>query len=198
MVIDVLETFRSRVKRGSENQYAADYDTIKALQAIACEFGVAILVVHHLRKGGADGDAQDKISGTLGLTGGADSFLIIDKGAGITTLYSRGRDIEEMERVIQSDKDSCRWEVLGEADELIISVERTAVLTALKEAGVPLSPASIAKETGLKEANVRKMLSKLFKNGEVLKPSYGRYAYPPRGLSSYAHDVRVTRGHRSH
>jgi len=39
---------------------------------------IAILIVHHLRKAASDGDVQDKISGTLGLTGAADTFLVLD------------------------------------------------------------------------------------------------------------------------
>jgi RecA-family ATPase len=77
VVIDVLEAFRLRA-RGKDGIYAADYAAVKALQMIASELHVAILIVHHLRKAGSDGDAQDKISGTLGLTGAADSFLVLD------------------------------------------------------------------------------------------------------------------------
>jgi AAA domain len=85
IVIDVLEAFRSR-SRGKDNVYAADYAAIKALQIIASELHVAILIVHHLRKAASDDNAQDKISGTLGLPGAAVTYLILDKGPNGVTL----------------------------------------------------------------------------------------------------------------
>jgi predicted ATP-dependent serine protease len=53
VVVDVLETFRSRARGNDNNYYASDYETIKALQAIASETSIAILIIHHVRKGAA-------------------------------------------------------------------------------------------------------------------------------------------------
>ena len=86
--VDVLETFRSRA-RGNDNYYASDYETTKALQAIASETSIAILIIHHVRKGAADNDPIDKISGTLGLSGGSDSLLILDRDSNGAALYGR-------------------------------------------------------------------------------------------------------------
>lgn len=62
VVIDVLAAFRSITTGRKDNTYAADYETVKALQTIASEMNVAIMIVHHLRKGTSD-DPIDKISG---------------------------------------------------------------------------------------------------------------------------------------
>jgi hypothetical protein len=92
VTIDVLERFRARSRIGKENAYAADYDAIKSLQALASELHIAILIIHHLRKGADDGDPIDKISGTLGLSGGADAVLILDSNSTGQTIYGRGRE----------------------------------------------------------------------------------------------------------
>jgi hypothetical protein len=60
------------------------------------------LVVTHLRKGADDGDPIDKISGTLGLSGGADAFLILDSNSTGQTIYGRGRDLEEIAKLSSS------------------------------------------------------------------------------------------------
>src|SRR5690606_36856682 len=68
VIIGVLAMFRP-VRSGSDNSYETDYAAIKALQALASEMGVAIVVVHHLRKGAShSGDPFEKVSGTLGLS----------------------------------------------------------------------------------------------------------------------------------
>jgi predicted ATP-dependent serine protease len=92
VTVDVLERFRTRSRSGKENAYAADYETIKQLQSLASELNIAILVITHLRKGGDGDDPIEKISGTLGLSGGADTFLILDGNSnGQTLLRTRAR-----------------------------------------------------------------------------------------------------------
>jgi len=176
VVIDVLEAFRTRA-RGKDNVYAADYETIKALQVIASELHVAILIVHHLRKAASDGDAQDKISGTLGLTGAADTFLVLDSGPNGVTLEGRGRDIMEINRSVLFNRDTCRWEILGEAADVRRSSERNKILDALRDATEAMTPTMIAAETGMKNANVRFLLGKLVSDREVLKGKRSQYAH---------------------
>ena len=57
------------------------------------EIGIAIVVVHHTRKASAD-DPLDRVSGTTGLTGAADSVITMSRSR---VLEVRGRDIEETE-----------------------------------------------------------------------------------------------------
>ena len=96
VVVDVLMMFRPR-GGNRDNQYEADYNAIKSLQLIASEFNIAIVVVHHVRKSGSDVDPFEKVSATLGLSGGADTTMILDRDGAGTTLYGRGRDIEEVD-----------------------------------------------------------------------------------------------------
>ena len=93
VVIDVFAMFRSP-RSSKDFPYESDYNAMHGLQAIASETGVAIVAVHHLRKGVAEADPFEKVSGTLGLSGAADTVLILDRDAW-RELYGRGRDIEE-------------------------------------------------------------------------------------------------------
>jgi AAA domain/Primase C terminal 2 (PriCT-2) len=137
VVIDTLERFR-KPPTGKSPLYSADYDAITGLQKIATEYGIAIIVLHHDRKSDAD-DAFDTVSGTLGLTGAADTILIIKRRSSDVVLYARGRDIEESETAMQFDKETCRWTVLGKAAEVQRSNERAKIVSALREAGQSLS-----------------------------------------------------------
>jgi regulator of RNase E activity RraA len=57
-------------------------------------------------------DPLEAISGTNGVTGAADAVLVLARGSKGTTLYGRGRDIEEIETAMRFD--GGRWSVLGD------------------------------------------------------------------------------------
>ena len=179
VIVDVLAMFKP-VRGSSESLYEADYAAIKGLQALAGEHSVAIVVVHHTRKSGAETDPFEKVSGTLGLSGAADTTLILDRDGNGATLYGRGRDIEEIESAVVFDKLGCRWHVQGEAVEVRRTDERGAVLAALEDADEPMSPGEVAVATGHRRNAVDQLLFKMSKAGEVLKAGRGRYVHPSR------------------
>lgn len=181
VIVDVLAMFKP-ARGSSESLYEADYALIKGLQALAGEFGVAIVVVHHTRKSnGADADPFEKVSGTLGLSGAADTTVILDRDGNGATLYGRGRDIEEIEAAVTFDKASCRWSILGEAAEIRRSDERGKVLALLSEADAPLSPTELAVLSNSTSGAMRKLLHVMGRAGEVSKVGLGRYIHPDRG-----------------
>jgi len=175
IIVDVLARFRPMATGRNTAAYDADYAAISGLQGIASKYDVAIVIVHHLRKNAQDNDPFDKVSGTLGLSGAADTILILDRDGQGVTLYGRGRDIEEIETAVQFDKAQCRWIVLGSAGEVRQSSERKTILEVLKGSPTAMSPADIAAETGMKAANVKFLLRKLSEDGKVMKPERGKY-----------------------
>jgi hypothetical protein len=178
IVVDVLAMFRSP-RGGKQTPYDADFEAVHELQKIAGETELAIIIVHHLRKGAADTDPFDKISGTLALSGAADTVLILDRDSNGTTLYGRGRDIEEFESALQFERGVCRWRVLGEAAEVRRTGQRTAILTALEQSQEAMSPAEIAEAAGMARNNVKQLVLKMVKAGQVLKAEgRGRYMHP--------------------
>ena len=122
IVVDTLAMVRSPKGR-EQTQYEADYGSVMALRALANQHNVAIVLVHHLRKAEAE-DAFDTISGTLGLTGAPDTVIVIRRDPTGTTLHARGRDIVEIEKAVQFNKDSCVWTILGDAAEVIRRTQR--------------------------------------------------------------------------
>jgi hypothetical protein len=79
VIIDTLAMVRSP-KKQDESTYDSDYAAVLELRKLANETGVAIIVVHHLRKADSD-DAFDTISGTLGLTGAPDTIMVLKRDA---------------------------------------------------------------------------------------------------------------------
>jgi hypothetical protein len=176
IVIDTLERFRKPAS-GKSPLYSADYEAITCLQQIANEFRVAIVLLHHDRKSDAD-DAFDTVSGTLGLTGAADTILIIKKRNGNVTLLARGRDVEESETAMQFNKASCRWMLLGGAAEVHRSQERERILAALKASNEPLSVGELMADVEMQRNAIDILLSKLVKDGSIVRVRRGTYALP--------------------
>ena len=175
VIVDTLAKIKP-ARDNRETQYEGDYRAMAGLHRLANDRGLAILGVHHDRKAEAD-DPFDTISGTLGLTGAADTILVMKRDtAGHVVLHGRGRDLEEIETAMRFEPERGLWTPLGSAAEVRRSDERNTILDALDDAGEPMSPADIAIATGMRAENVRFLLHKMMKAGEITKARYGRYA----------------------
>lgn len=190
VVVDTLERIRKPAS-GKTPLYSADYEAITGLQKIATEHGISIIVLHHDRKSEAD-DAFDTVSGTLGLTGAADTILIIKRRSNGVVLYARGRDIEESETAMQFDKGTCRWTIIGAASDVHRSNERAHVVTALKNSGKPLATKEIMFEVGQDNRNaIDVLLYKMAKDGEIERSGRGRYQLPTKEAGQIGQTERL-------
>jgi len=175
IVVDVLARFRKPSPPGKQS-YELDYEAVAQLQSIAAEnAGLAIIVVHHLRKSEAGDDVLDTVSGTLGTNAAADAIVILHKTAQGMSLYGRSRDVDEIDKAVEFDRETCRWRVLGERDEVQRSEDQQAILYLLRKEG-ELRLHDIAKALDRSESTVHRQLGKLLGAGTVIQPKYGRYA----------------------
>lgn len=118
VVIDTFQKVRGETK-GRGGAYATDYREAGALKTFADNHGICLLLVHHLRKMKDSDDPFNMISGTTGISGAADTMLVLTKekrGDEHATLSTVGRDIDGGDTVLRFNKDTCRWENLGDAD----------------------------------------------------------------------------------
>jgi AAA domain len=176
IVVDTLEKIRP-LTNSKGQAYSADYQAIEGLQKVAGSRGISIAVCHHVRKMDAD-DPFDTVSGTLGLTGAADTLLILKRHSGNVTLFAKGRDIEESETAVQFNKDTCRWSILGAAAEVHRSAERQKILTVLQNAesdGLSVPEIMVAVESSNRNAT-DVLLYKMKEAGEVVRIRRGVYA----------------------
>ncbi|MHA6297856.1 AAA family ATPase [Devosia sp. CAU 1758] len=171
IIIDTLAIVRPP-KKGNQDSYAADYEALSPLQRFASEHRLAVVVVTHVRKMEA-ADPLEMISGTNGLTGAADSIMVLDRNTDGAKLYGRGRDVEEVEKALKFD--SGIWTALGDVDDVKRSDQRRQIMDALALAGEPMKPSDVAKATGMTVANVTYLLRKMVEAGEAEKQGYGLY-----------------------
>lgn len=118
IVVDTLQRVRG-ASHGKEGAYAADYREVGSLKAFADQHNVALLLVHHLRKMKDDGDPFNMISGTVGISGAADTAMVLTKEKredSNATFSVVGRDVESSDTILQFNKETCYWENLGDAD----------------------------------------------------------------------------------
>lgn len=176
VVIDTLAKIRTPTR--GQNVYREDYEALEQLLPLAAEFGVAILVVHHLRKMSA-ADPMDEISGSTGLSGGVDGFLILkrDRGRHDATLHVDGRDVEEAaELALTWDKNLAAWALVGDAEEYRMTQDRAEIVEVLRASWPkPMTPKEVATAIGKKPENVGQRLYKMRQAGQVISPDRGLY-----------------------
>ena len=112
VIIDTLQMVRPI----HDATYANDYRDMSVLKRLADRLGLAILLIHHLRKEKAE-DVFHRISGTTAISGAVDSnFTLVEKrrGSGRAKLTCIGRDIEYRELELERNADNV-WELLSDS-----------------------------------------------------------------------------------
>jgi RecA-family ATPase len=178
VIFDTLAGVRPD-RKSQDTLYDGDYRALTSLHAWANEQGIAVVVLHHTRKMDAD-DPLDTVSGSLGLTGCADTTLVLQRSSQGTTLYLRGRDIEEAEHAVVFNAQTCRWAIIGDAAEVRRSDSRQSVLTVLREASEVLTSSDIMAECQMRRDQVDQLMARMVRDGEILKVSRGRFVHPDR------------------
>lgn len=126
VIIDVLQKIRSD-KKTNQTEYGHDYQDIGELKRIADEHDIPFLVITHTKKAQDKRDRLNDISGGVGVTGAADTILMICGDRDINkekTLYITGRDVPEEELKIKFDTNCCKWKYIGPKEEFNIGNDK--------------------------------------------------------------------------
>ena len=113
IIIDTLQMIRGAA---IDNTYASDYRELSTLKKFADQHGLAILLIHHLRKEMSE-DVFSRISGTTAISGAVDSsFTLVQerRGSGQAKLSCIGRDIEYRELQLRWNDDHL-WELVSDS-----------------------------------------------------------------------------------
>lgn len=190
IVIDTLAKVRPPSGRNS-GIYEADYGTLAPLTEVANKYRTTILIIHHNRKGKAETDPLEQISGSLGLAGAVDGALIIDgnRGDPSYTLSLIGRDIPSDDDLAITLQKNGQWVVLGAAREVFISQERQTIKELLLLHPGGLKPVEVVDLTGKKAGTIRKLMNSMARDGQLINVK-GTYSLPT--LSSSSGNCSVT------
>ncbi|MCX5311758.1 tyrosine-type recombinase/integrase [Streptomyces sp. NBC_00154] len=97
VVIDVFAKMRGQAPQGV-SAYDADYVSVGYAKRLADHYGIAVVLVHHVRKMASE-DFLTEVSGTNGIAGAADATLVLKRARGQADgiLHVTGRDVSEAE-----------------------------------------------------------------------------------------------------
>lgn len=127
IIIDTLQKVRGLAGK-TEGVYGYDYRELGALHQFAIDKNIAVVLVHHLNKGGDDSDFVSRLNGSTGVSGAADTIITLtraSRGSDETKMSITGRDVTERNLIIQMDWSRFRWILLG--DEKDVEKERDLV-----------------------------------------------------------------------
>lgn len=166
-IIDTLARIRPPKKK-NEDSYQADSDFGAALQRVALDRGLSLVIVHHLRKADSE-DVFERVSGTTGLTGAADALLVLERQRGTpdAVLHVTGRDVEEAEYALRFDSELGSWACIGGAAEIRLTRERQEVLDFLRRTPLPATPKAVADALGKPPGAMRTLLWRMSRDGQV-------------------------------
>ncbi len=178
IIIDTLAKVRPPLRAGSI--YEQDYAVLQGLLQLANKHGVAVVVVHHTRKGSTE-DVVEEISGSFGLSGSVDSMLILKRKRTSTEgqLTVTGRDVVEAEFNLLWDAALTKWTIASDTKEFSVTKEREEILDVLAESDEPMSPQTIAGKLNKKSNSIRFLLHRMREDGQVTHIGRGKYSLHP-------------------
>jgi len=123
VVIDTFQKARG-IGRGSVNAYQSDYDVVSRLKAVADRHRGALVGIHHTNKLRNVADPFEKVSGSMGIMGAADTTILLEgeRGADMATLRYTGRDVWGADKLLRFH--DCRWELVS--DDATAAQEQSA------------------------------------------------------------------------
>lgn len=177
VIIDTLQKVRGERSR-SAGVYEDDYKAVADFKKLSDEYRVPIMLLHHENKTGNE-DHVMAVSGTAGLTGAADTIISLNRESRQNpnaTLEITGRDVIGDAIAIQQDMETGKWIRLGKADDFRVTEERRAIIRALIDHAGEMTPKELTEYTGKKSGNIRRLLPKMVRDGEIFQRSYGKYS----------------------
>lgn len=186
VVIDVFAKVKGNPAPGL-SAYEADYVAMGYAKRLADTYGVAIVLVHHVRKAGSD-DFLEQVSGTNGLAGAADETLVLKRARGTAdgVLHVTGRDVEEAEYALSFQQAAGLWHLLDTPPEdLQLGKTRAAVARYLRT-NPNTPPKEIAEAIGLSRDTVKRACARMAQDSQLCVDTTGRYRLPgtPEGTTS--------------
>ena len=124
VIIDTLAAVKGE-SIATASIYQDDYNIMRALHEFSTNNNITILVIHHTNKSKSP-YPMNNISGSNGVTGGADGSFVLEKDKfedEVAKLYCSCRDYEDHVLTLKFNKETCKWECLRDNSSYMDSLE---------------------------------------------------------------------------
>ncbi|MBN9103274.1 MAG: AAA family ATPase [Pseudonocardia sp.] len=186
VIVDTLGRVMPRSNAG-ESAYERDYRAVTTYKQVTDRYpGSSMVLVHHTRKLGSE-DFVDGVSGTLGITGAADTTVVLSRSRSDDggLLKVTGRDITEAEYAVEK-ADNGFWKLTGgsiEEARKAASTERVTAGVSDRSADIirlvaesdGIGPTEIGQKLGIETKAAGTYLSRLETAGRIKKVKRGVY-----------------------
>lgn len=183
IIIDPLGKIR---KDSEENSYQKSYKELEPIKTLADKKGISIVLIHHTRKGNGNipTDKIDDILGSRALSAACDTLIMIERHPNSSqgAVYIRGRDVEEKSYRMAFLENE--WRLVGDGVVRLTSPEQIKICDYIARQNKPQKINDIASGLGMEYRNVKSLLSKMAKRGELTRTSRGEYQIP-NGYNGY-------------
>src|SRR5574344_471291 len=115
IIIDTLQKVRGKVDK-NETAYGSDCREINAFKDFADKHHTSVRLYGHVRKQAEDTDVFNRISGSMGLMGAADTIWVLSRKKRTdtsTSFVATGRDVENTELALEFETVVKTWILLG-------------------------------------------------------------------------------------
>jgi DNA-binding transcriptional ArsR family regulator len=175
----IIDTFQKMMGINDLNDYSQTVNGMSALKDIADSLNIAVIVIHHNRKGGdSDSDHMESAPGSTGITATADTTLTMrrKRGTSEASLSVTGRDVEDAAYTLTWDKNICSWTVTGSGVlKPVLSEAQQQIIDLLESDRRDWTTGEIAKNLGKSGQTISEQATKLTVLGLIDKPYYGQW-----------------------
>jgi RecA-family ATPase len=176
----IIDTFQKMMGINDLNDYSQTVNGMSALKDIADSLNIAVIVIHHNRKGGDnDGDHMESALGSTGINATADTTLTMrrKRGTSEATLSVTGRDIEDTTYTLSWDKDICSWAVTNQAAlKPTLSEAQQQIIDLLESEEREFSTQEVADTLKKDKGNISRYLKDMVSGGYIASISRGKWA----------------------
>jgi hypothetical protein len=175
----IIDTFQKMMDISDLNDYPKTVSGMSVLKDIADSLNIAVIVIHHNRKGGdLDGDHMESALGSTGINATADTTLTMrrKRGSAEASLSVTGRDVEDTAYTLSWDKDICTWTVTGSGTiKPALSEAQQQIIDLLESEARNWTTGEIVEAVGKSKQAVNDLLSKINGTGLIESPCRGQW-----------------------
>ena len=177
VIIDTLAIFLPAQSNRGQNAYDSDVGRMRQLHSIVKNMNVSIIVIHH-DKQSEEGDWANKISGSSGIIGTADTLMrlsVTKRGSKEGNLQVTGRDVEDVELSLKLEESLMHWCIDKKRDEKPLPPLHKEVLNLIPDAPETTSSKSISESLSKEQSQISEILTKLRNAGHIESPAWAEY-----------------------